>query len=247
MRNEAAWQPTKYIKRKGVLRGSKNRQHLSVQSRLVASLVGAAYSGYINDCARGDLLDLGCGLAPLFEEYSPRASSVTTADWPSSYHRADYTDVYADLRNQLPFKSLSFDTVIFSDVAEHLPRAELAWKEIYRVLRPGGVVIGNTPFLYQIHEDPYDYYRFTEFGLCHLMTSAGLSEIEVSPVGGYLECLSDLLGRGLAQGGPIGRFGTAALLEVMLWWSFSRPGHKVLNKTARKFPLAYMFRAARPG
>lgn len=246
MRNEAAWRPTKYVRRKGALRGSKNRQHLSVQSRLVASLVGAAYSSYIHDFVSGDLLDLGCGEAPLFGEYSPLAASVTTADWPSSYHRHEFADVYADLRNQLPFKSHSFDTIIFSDVAEHLPNTELVWSEIYRVLRPNGVIIGNTPFLYQIHEDPYDYYRFTEYGLRHQLELARFIEIDVSPVGGYVECFADLLGRGFAQGGRIGQLGVALIAAVTLKWSFSRLGRKALNKTAKKFPLGYMFKAVKP-
>jgi len=78
----------------------------------------------------------------------------------------DSTDIVADA-HRLPFKSGSFDCIFSNAVLEHVKLPwEVAW-EINRVLKPGGYIAINLPFLNTIH-DEHDYFRFTLKGIREL-------------------------------------------------------------------------------
>lgn len=81
------------------------------------------------------------------------------------------TDVYIGPRTQvvcdghrLPFADNSMDGVVIQAVLEHVLDPPRVVGEIHRVLRPGGVVFAETPFMQQVHEGPYDFTRWTEVG-----------------------------------------------------------------------------------
>lgn len=63
----------------------------------------------------------------------------------------------------------SFPVVLCTEVLEHLPEPQRAIDEIYRVLEPGGTLLLTTRFLFPIHDAPHDYFRFTKYGLRHLL------------------------------------------------------------------------------
>ena len=73
-------------------------------------------------------------------------------------------DIYADAEN-LPFIDQSIETVILFDVLEHINNGEKALRDIYRVLKPGGRVLIQIPFMYPIHDAPFDYRRLTKYGI----------------------------------------------------------------------------------
>ena len=112
-----------------------------VGSRLNGDWLAAAYDKQIPLYVRGRLVDLGCGEVPLFETYRPYISDNTCVDWPSTQHSSEYLDCACDLTAPLPFADHAFDTVIISNVLEHLPQPDAAWPEISRVLVPGGKVL----------------------------------------------------------------------------------------------------------
>src|SRR5687768_10517654 len=134
MRNVDKWLPTKYVMRKGKLIGSRNRSMLSVSSRLMADLTASFYQHYIPIHARGNLADLGCGNVPLYETYKSFTTANTCVDWSNSTHKNQYLDVECDLNKPLPLESDSFDTIIISDVLEHIANPELIWAEMARIL-----------------------------------------------------------------------------------------------------------------
>ncbi|MEX0918569.1 MAG: class I SAM-dependent methyltransferase [Candidatus Paceibacterota bacterium] len=78
-------------------------------------------------------------------------------------------DVVADA-HQLPFEKNTFDVVLCSEVLEHLHSPKQAISEMYRVLKPGGILILTTRFMFPIHDAPADYFRFSKGSLYYLLT-----------------------------------------------------------------------------
>lgn len=66
--------------------------------------------------------------------------------------------------HRIPLASSSVDAVVVQAVLEHVLDPGAVVGEIHRVLRPGGLVYADTPFLQQVHEGPYDFTRFTDSG-----------------------------------------------------------------------------------
>jgi SAM-dependent methyltransferase len=89
-------------------------------------------------------------------------------------HQNSFIDTYCDLNETLPFESGSFDSVLLSDVLEHIRKPEKLITEIYRILKKDGVLIMNVPYYYCLHEEPFDYFRYTEFALKSMTSDAGL-------------------------------------------------------------------------
>lgn len=90
----------------------------------------------------------------------------------------------------LPFKESSFDAVLCTQVLEHVPEPQQVIDEIARVLKPGGRLFLSAPQSWCQHQKPYDYFRYTSFGLAHLFKKAGLHPEEIRPMGGYFWFLS---------------------------------------------------------
>lgn len=246
MNNEAQWKPTKYVVRGGRLRASRDTAHLGVGSRLVADAVAARYDALLPLHARGRLLDLGCGHVPLYAAYRPHVGSVTCVDWAQSLHANPFLDHLVDLNGALPFAEGSYDTVVLSDVLEHLPEPQPLLREIARVLVPGGRLLMNLPFLYRIHEAPHDYARYTAFALRRYLEAAGLQVLELQPVGGSLAVFADLLGKHLEQAGAPGRWLAAALAGAATALLRRGPLARADRASAEAFPLGYFVVAERP-
>jgi ubiquinone/menaquinone biosynthesis C-methylase UbiE len=85
-------------------------------------------------------------------------------------------DICSDL-HKIDWESEYFDTVIATEVLEHLRDPAAAISEIYRVLKPGGVCVASTRFIFRYHPDPQDFYRFTHDSLEHLFRKFGQVEI----------------------------------------------------------------------
>ena len=80
-----------------------------------------------------------------------------------------------------------YDTVLFLEVLEHVPNPFKVVAELFRILRSGGKVILSVPHLSRLHEEPYDFYRYTKYGLRHLFEEAGFKDIQIIPRGGFLD------------------------------------------------------------
>ena len=85
----------------------------------------------------------------------------------------------------LPFPSGSFDHVLSVVVLEHTPQPARVIEEFQRVLKPGGMVHLVVPHMWEEHQKPYDYFRFTSGGIRYLMQSAGIRIRKIHPVGGF--------------------------------------------------------------
>lgn len=239
MKNQDKWTPTKYAEHRGRLRASRDPKHLQVASRLITDRVAACYDSVFKQHVRGDLLDLGCGQAPFYGAYKDYATTVTCVDWPGSPHDVQYADVLCDVNQSLPIPGASFDTVLCSDVIEHLHSPQVLIGEISRVLRPGGKVLINAPFMYGLHEQPHDYHRYTKYALAHMSEMHGLRVLEIRELGGAGDVACDLFAK-VAVGVPLVGNMVASLAQAS--WDLAKciPFIRRMDqRTAEYFPLEY--------
>ena len=78
------------------------------------------------------------------------------------YKHNDINYIKLDLTKNLKLKKNIFDNVIIFNVLEHLPNTENAFHQINNILKKNGILVGSTPFIYQVHGAPNDYFRFTK-------------------------------------------------------------------------------------
>lgn len=242
MKEAAAWRPTKFELRDGRWRGARDVRELGAGSRLISDLVVALYQRHLPHHARGRLLDLGCGKAPLYGCYAPLVDEVICVDWADS----GCVDMVCDLSLPLPLADARFDTIVFSDVLEHLPDPMAIWREMARVLSPGGRIVLNVPFYYSVHAHPHDYYRYTRFALERFAAVNGLQTIHLLPVGGLVEILADLLAKALSKLPLMGRPLAVCLQAVALAFVRTRLGARLADRSAWHFPLGYFMVVERP-
>ena len=148
-------------------------------------------------------------------------------------------DALADL-NALPFRVATFDAALNIVTLEHLRHPGAALAEIGRVLHPGGRLLLVAPFEWEEHQRPHDFFRYTQFGLRALLESAGFTDIELTPVGGFFRLLSRRLLNGLQffmRGAGWFLFLPAALIFVPL--SLVLPLFEPLDRE-RTFTLGYI-------
>lgn len=245
MQNANLWMPSKYTVRGGRWQGSRDRRELAVGSRLVADRVVSCYAEHLPRLARGRLADLGCGKVPLYGLYRDRVDTVLCADWPASPHGASFVDVEADLGQPLPFADASFDTIVLSDVLEHVPDPQRLWQEMARVLAPGGCLLLNVPFLYGLHELPHDYHRFTESALRHAAQAAGLQVELLQTVGGGAHVVADLLAKQLSWLPLLGKPLAIAVQGLVGLLDRTSLGRRYAQASGQRFPLGYFLVARR--
>lgn len=239
MQNKDKWMPTKFVHRSNRLVASRDTVHVGIGSRMIADRVAGYYERHLGEHAGGLLLDLGCGHVPLFAAYRDFVTDNVCVDWRHTQHASIYLDREHDLTTALPFPNDTFNTIVASDVLEHIPNPDHFWNEIGRVLCPGGKVILNVPFFYWIHETPHDYYRHTEFALRRFAESSGFTVIKLEAIGGVPEILTDILSKCLASLPVIGTALAVAvqwLLRFVLWFNL---GKRVSERTKHRFPLGY--------
>jgi len=242
MKSVATWVPSKFELRRGLWRGSRDPRELGIGSRLMGDLVAAQYQAQLAGHAAGRLLDLGCGKVPLYAMYAPLVAEVCCVDWAPGKH----VDQISDLSQPLPFDDRRFDTIILSDVLEHVPDPASLWREMTRVLAPGGKVVMNVPFYYSVHAHPDDYYRYTNFALERFVALNGLRLICLMPIGGIVEIMADLLSKALSKLPVIGP--PMAMLTQFVIGAFGRTsmGARVARVSSRHFPFGYFMIAQRP-
>lgn len=246
MRNAFDWKPTKFVWKHGRLTASLDESTLALSSRLSAGLMAAHYDSGLRSHARGRLLDLGCGKVPLYDAYRGLVSEVICVDWAKS-HGALHLDAICDISRPLPFRDAAFDTIVMTSVLEHVLEPRIAWQEVARILAPGGKLLMNSPFLYGIHEQPHDYYRYTEFALRRFAFDSGLEVVELTATGGALEVLADILAKNLAGVPAFGRIAARGVQWMAHAIHSTSIGRKTSTKSARRFPLSYFLVARRQG
>lgn len=129
------------------------------------------------------ILDAGSGIQPyrhLFSEHAYEAADFEQVD--KGYGSTDYV---CDLQT-IPVEADRYDAILFTQVMEHLSEPSAVVRELYRILKPGGTILYTAPLYYEEHELPYDFFRYTQFGVRHIFRSSGFEVGEISWLEGYL-------------------------------------------------------------
>lgn len=239
MKNRDNWQPSKYVYQKGRLIASRDPAEVGVSSRLITDLIAEVYDINLPQHVKGKLLDLGCGKVPLYMAYKDHVTDNIAVDWGDSLHRNEYLDFECDLTNSLPFNDGEFDTIVMSDVLEHIPEPEILWREISRILAMNGKVIMNVPFYYWLHEQPHDYYRYTEFALRRFVKVSELRLLQLNSIGGAPEILADIFAKTIIRVPKVGRALAVFSQWITAYFIRTKYGAKVSQATRQSFPLGY--------
>ena len=143
---------------------------------------------WVNKFSHTDLLlDVGCG--PLINQELLRERSAIYVDG-GDY---DGVNLVCDFSKSLPMKQNSIDGMLCSNVIEHLPEPQVCFDEMHRVIKPGGEALILVPFVIKLHQEPYDFHRYTKYALKFYAQKAGFSIIEVREVGGISNILGTIL------------------------------------------------------
>ena len=124
----------------------------------------------------GALLDVGCGQKPYRALFEVDEYIGLELDTPENRARK-LADCYYD-GSRFPFEDARFDGIVCNQVLEHVFDPQGFLGELRRVLRPGGKLLLTVPFVWDEHEQPWDYARYTSFGLRDLLEAGGFTVLE---------------------------------------------------------------------
>jgi SAM-dependent methyltransferase len=136
------------------------------------------FSGLAEKENAKNIIDLGCGIKP-YKSLFTFAEKFVGFD----VEKNDAVD-YVGLNWNLPFKNDEFDALISTQVLEHTSKINETVLEINRVVKNNGLIFISAPLIYPEHEPPYDFFRFTRYGLMEIFKD--FEVIKISSSGGFL-------------------------------------------------------------
>jgi len=143
----------------------------------------------------GELLDVGAGAQPYRELIMSLNSGIDhycPLDLEASPNYPDCEYKWDGI--SMPFSDNRFECAIATEVLEHCPDPEQTLREIYRVLKVDGLLFFTVPFIWPLHDCPYDEYRYTPFSLERHLRAVGFKEIQLKPTGGWDASLAQVIG-----------------------------------------------------
>jgi SAM-dependent methyltransferase len=133
----------------------------------------------------GKMMDFGCGTKPYKSLFHPE--EYVGVDYYNEGHPHDneQIDVFYDGK-KIPLPDAYFDSVLSSEVFEHVFNLNEILQEINRVMKKDGRLLLTCPFVWNEHEVPNDYARYTRFALRDLLSKNGFEVIEISKTGNFI-------------------------------------------------------------
>ena len=162
------------------------------QNQLIYHLHDSALEASIKRHVRGRLIDIGCGPKPYAKLLAPYVSEHVGLDHGGTLHPKNQVDLWGTAY-EIPAADASFDSALCTAVLEHLEEPEAALRECHRVLCSGGVAIYTVPFIWHLHEEPRDFYRFSKHGLRYLFEKVGFEVLELNALSGFWATFGTLL------------------------------------------------------
>lgn len=145
---------------------------------------------------QGTLLDVGCGQMPyktLVTSFPSQVTQYIGLDFEENPIHKNNPDIVWQ-QGKIPLADNAIDCILCTEVLEHCSNPKAVLLEIKRVLKPGGLFFFTVPFLWPLHEVPYDHYRYTPFALESLLNQSGFAQIELNATGGWDASLAQMLG-----------------------------------------------------
>lgn len=177
-----------------------------------------------------DWLDLGCGLKPFLECF--KGASYVGLDVEISGRNSDLkeADITYDGLN-IPFDRNTFDGILCTQVFEHVENVEYLLVECNRVLKSGGSLVVSVPFVYREHEQPYDFRRFTSFGILQLLEKNGFEVDLIQKCLTNIETVAMLLNCQIANG-----FNTKGKVHFLFGSSFIYLNSRLFRLLNKRIP-----------
>jgi len=140
--------------------------------------------------AEAIVLDAGAGAGPY--RYLFAGVNYESADFGALDKK--YTDLtYVCELTAIPVEEARFDRIICNQVLEHVPSPSAVLAELHRVLKPGGELWATAPLFFEEHEQPYDFYRYTQYAWRHLASTSGFVLRDIEWLEGYYGTFSHQL------------------------------------------------------
>ena len=124
----------------------------------------------------GKTLDIGCGSKPYEDLYNSSEYVGLEYDTPE-YRLSKNADYFYDGK-KFPFENESFDSAVANQVFEHVFNPDNFLTELHRILKPGGMLLMTMPFVWDEHEQPYDFARYSSYGIRSLLEGHGFDVVE---------------------------------------------------------------------
>ena len=136
-------------------------------------------------------LDLGCGLKPYASNFVDCNYLGIDIEVSGREKILKDADTYFDGEN-IPFSDSTFDGILCTQVLEHISNLGMILSECKRVLKKDGLILVTVPFMYREHEQPFDFRRFTSFGLINTFENYGFKIEKINKSFGAVETLAML-------------------------------------------------------
>jgi SAM-dependent methyltransferase len=164
----------------------------------------------------GRMLDVGCGNKPYAQLFRVDEHVGLELDSPAARVR-ERADVFYD-GVTFPFADGRFDSVFASQVFEHVFNPDRFLDEVSRVLTPTGQLLLTMPFVWDEHEQPHDFARYSSFGITHLLEQHGFEVITLHKSGADLSVVLQTWGmyvyKALAPGSGWTKLAAAGLMTL---------------------------------
>lgn len=132
----------------------------------------------------GVVIDVGCGRQP-YREFLPADARYVPVENSPHLRPEVVGDVLA-----LPFRDGVADGAMCNEVLEHVPEPDRAIAELNRILKPGGTLYVTVPQSWGLHYEPWDFFRYTRYGIAHLLTKNGFEIVALERMGGLFTFFS---------------------------------------------------------
>lgn len=163
----------------------------SLHNRLIYHIMDKAIDSAAREHFSGRMVDIGCGVKPYEGMLRDYVTEHVGVDREQPFNVAARIDMVGTAY-EIPVGDGEFDCALSTAALEHLAEPELALRECFRVLGPGGKAIYTVPLIWHIHSAPWDYYRFTRYGLEHLFEKVGFKVLKIEALSGFWVTIGQL-------------------------------------------------------